>query len=557
METSEASRERAVARTSTNQNILGEIAATSSHRDARLAALAHLEDQDVLARVALEDDDTQVRTMALVKVTDQDVLARVALEDADVRIRKQAIVRLRDEIALTQVAREDENAANRDAATDRLNRLRGMPLVVPTVAPQTETGTQDVSDTAADDALPDIVELLAQNKVEVTTEGSGIDSVSVAIRRRTAEPIDLRIPVGSFFVSARTSAQNMVATSTSEISLTDYDWHTVSVPAACANRPRDIPGQKDTFTIRRSPQQAELARLMPLLDRARVDYETRQAAVWIVTDNANYADLGSLVSSSTYSQTKTRAIGEPEAALALKLCADAGIAIMYKRIGRDKTAILRGLDDGDLKTWLEGVVFNPVGTGPTVVPNAKPVRRTATTRAEIDARDAERLRGYRAAAEQGDVRAQRMVGVSYLMGRGVPQDAVVAYGWFALALANGDAPSSQLQSMAELRMSAEEVRTAQTWAETRRRATPQPSIGEHVDRDPGPRSQETQKPEPPATKGIIKTGNRNGVLLPGGQIVYLNDVVTTTHQGKPVLWHVTSVTSTGATFAQVEHAQTR
>jgi hypothetical protein len=87
--------------------------------------------------------------------------------------------------------------------------------------------------------------------------------------------------------------------------LTTDGWTNVSVSAACANRPRDVPGSTDSFTVQRSPQQAELARLMPILDKARVPYAVRQAAVWIVTDNANYDDLGILVSRS---QSLTRPI---------------------------------------------------------------------------------------------------------------------------------------------------------------------------------------------------------------------------------------------------------
>ncbi len=51
--------------------------------------------------------------------------------------------------------------------------------------------------------------------------------------------------------------------------------------------------------------------------------------------------------------------------------------------------------------------------------------------------DAEAVRWYRLAAEQGDAGAQNNLGVMYLEGRGVPQDYVQAHMWIKLAAAQG------------------------------------------------------------------------------------------------------------------------
>ncbi len=47
--------------------------------------------------------------------------------------------------------------------------------------------------------------------------------------------------------------------------------------------------------------------------------------------------------------------------------------------------------------------------------------------------DAEAIRWYRLAAEQGYAAGQRNLGVAYTTGRGVRQDNVAAYTWFSLA----------------------------------------------------------------------------------------------------------------------------
>lgn len=200
----------------------------------------------------------------------------------------------------------------------------------------------------------DIVDLLAEKKVKIQAQGSGIQRVSVRVRRLVPYPLAIRIPVGTYFVSARRSAQNMVTTAESKARLTTDDWLDISVPAACANRPRDIPGSGDSFTVQRSPHQKELAKLMPVLGRAGVGYATRQAAVWIVTDNASYSELGILVSRPQFQPFGgTRTINEDEAARAMQICDEAGIDVTRKRIWNARKQILQRLKDGKLKKWLE------------------------------------------------------------------------------------------------------------------------------------------------------------------------------------------------------------
>ena len=53
--------------------------------------------------------------------------------------------------------------------------------------------------------------------------------------------------------------------------------------------------------------------------------------------------------------------------------------------------------------------------------------------------DAEAVRWYRLAAEQGDATAQNNLGVMYGAGRGVPQDDAEAVRWYRLAVEQGDA----------------------------------------------------------------------------------------------------------------------
>ena len=197
----------------------------------------------------------------------------------------------------------------------------------------------------------DIVDLLKEKKIQIETQGSGIRNVNVRVRKLVPYSLTVHVPIGSYFVSTRQSAQNMVTTAESKVRLTTDNWQSVSVPAACANRPRDIPGSRDTFTVQRSPHQKELARLMPVLRKAGVSFDVRQAAVWIVTDNADYGDLGILVSG--FGGFGPRVIDEEDAARAMQICEEAGIDIKRKAIWGDRQRILNGLEARELKIWLE------------------------------------------------------------------------------------------------------------------------------------------------------------------------------------------------------------
>ena len=197
----------------------------------------------------------------------------------------------------------------------------------------------------------DIVDLLNEKKIEIKSSGSGIESVNVSLRRKVPYSLTARIPVGTYFVSSNESAQNMVTTAEVRVRLETEEWQDISPDAACANRPLDIPSDEDSFSVRRSPFQAELAKLMPILAKAGVDVETRQAAVWIVTDDADYDDLGTLVASQ-FGFGGSRIINEIETTRAMKICEEAGINIKGKRIWGDKAMILEGLTDEDLKKWL-------------------------------------------------------------------------------------------------------------------------------------------------------------------------------------------------------------
>jgi hypothetical protein len=204
--------------------------------------------------------------------------------------------------------------------------------------------TAEARATIRDLAGVDIFTLLAQGRIEARVEGVDITRVEVEVRRRVPRPVTVKIPPGTFFV-ARGSFQNMVATQPEEVTLSDGKWTSVSVSAACANRTRAIPRPGNGFAIERSPYQAELVRLIPRLREE--EYDVQQAAIWIITDNATHADLGTLTFVGG-----GRVIGYDDTARAMMIVDRAGIDITSKAIWRDRADVRASSGDAEFRRWL-------------------------------------------------------------------------------------------------------------------------------------------------------------------------------------------------------------
>ncbi|MDG1302395.1 MAG: tetratricopeptide repeat protein, partial [Opitutae bacterium] len=75
--------------------------------------------------------------------------------------------------------------------------------------------------------------------------------------------------------------------------------------------------------------------------------------------------------------------------------------------------------------------------------------------------DAEAVRWYRKAAEQGNAQAQYNLGRMYANGNGVPEDNVMAYLWWNLAAAQGIESAKKNKGILSKKMSKEQIAAAQ------------------------------------------------------------------------------------------------
>lgn len=244
----------------------------------------------------------------------------------------------------TVAAAERERAAFIDAERrNTVEAYRQFSAAYP-ASPQLAEAMKRAEAIGGDAAGQAITAALAAGKIEAEVTGNGIDQVSLRARNRTGHQLRVVIPVGTYFI-CRGSAQNMVSRCEAVLDLPHDQWQTATVSTACANMHRDVPEAESKFRIAAAPNSAELKRAMAQVPPG-LDYETVQALVWILTDNANYDDLGTLIGGYG-----GRLIGENEAVRALQLIDAAGISITRKRIWRDRQMLLNGLTDEGLKQW--------------------------------------------------------------------------------------------------------------------------------------------------------------------------------------------------------------
>lgn len=204
-----------------------------------------------------------------------------------------------------------------------------------------------------------IIDLIDAGKVEVHPRGSGIDSLTLDIRSLVNELLEVEIPVGTYFISHVESTQNMVVRRPESVLLKELSRVEVELNVACANMHRSVPQSEAAFDIIREPDQAELSLLLAAMAEASPHgweydvYSVEQAAIWIVTDDATYADLGTLVRQGAIAGFPIRVIMEDDAARAMRSVDEAGIDITGKAIWQDRDRIIEGIeDDLSLIDWL-------------------------------------------------------------------------------------------------------------------------------------------------------------------------------------------------------------
>lgn len=198
-----------------------------------------------------------------------------------------------------------------------------------------------------------IVDLFENGTINIKAQGLSIEELSISIENLYERKAIVEIPLGTYFVPHDSSAQNMVVTKSQVVTLWPGETQELIINVACASIHQDIPSTDDTFAVQKSDSE-DLDRLLRALEDEQAYYQIKQAAIWIVTDNADYEGLGRLVGNSPnlLGLTNYRIIGVREAAKAMQIIDEAGIDITSRRIWRDREFIADRADNKFFSEWV-------------------------------------------------------------------------------------------------------------------------------------------------------------------------------------------------------------
>jgi Leucine-rich repeat (LRR) protein len=141
-----------------------------------------------------------------------------------------------------------------------------------------------------------LIEAVSRKWVDFSANGSSIQSSVISLTNLSDEKLKLSIPPGTYLSARSGSVQNMVITDHYSIELDPKENTTLHVNTACMNMHRDIPDSDNRFGVAQRPANNLLSKVITLLRKGNYSYPVMQAAVWIVTDNASYDDVGILQS---------------------------------------------------------------------------------------------------------------------------------------------------------------------------------------------------------------------------------------------------------------------
>lgn len=141
--------------------------------------------------------------------------------------------------------------------------------------------------------LPERVEVqegISQGILTATAEGIDVANMTVSVQCPFVTTIV--IPTGTLFVSGAGSTQNMMSARSQEVSCSESDVgkiQTVEVEVYCMNHFKDAPTGASTFTVSSVEETDPIRKLVNCLEQIEADHNTRQGAVWLVSEN--YLDM--------------------------------------------------------------------------------------------------------------------------------------------------------------------------------------------------------------------------------------------------------------------------
>ncbi len=206
----------------------------------------------------------------------------------------------------------------------------------------------------ASGSVVELSEAIDRGLVKASFAGKDIEGLVVTVQRLEKADVEIELHPGSMFLASGGRVQDMVLLEHVKFKLSTDSPFTITVRVACAKLHRAIPGGKDVFSFRPKSDKPELALVAKAVAGQDLDFAVVQAAVWIVTDDPHYNDLGVLkktLSGLPANPNSDRLIGANETVMALKLLDEVGVDVSRKGIWFNRDWLARNTSKSELKEW--------------------------------------------------------------------------------------------------------------------------------------------------------------------------------------------------------------
>ena len=142
----------------------------------------------------------------------------------------------------------------------------------------------------------DLIEAVADNLVEATVSGDGLEKIEVTLKSTSNDSLEVSIPCGTIFGAQSTGVQNMVVIEEKVLYLKSRD-SVVSdiIDVACAVMELSVPDVWDAFNVSMVPAPEDLIKLLNVPGFSNETFRVKQFAIWTITDNPSkgeYVGLG-------------------------------------------------------------------------------------------------------------------------------------------------------------------------------------------------------------------------------------------------------------------------
>ena len=144
----------------------------------------------------------------------------------------------------------------------------------------------------------DVFDLIENGDLRITIKCDHIDHGTVTLWNFTDRLLSFIVPTGTYMNAAGGDCQNMMIVTEIVDKLYSGSHKDYSVDTCCMNIHRAIPTKKDEFSLSVTEDETLKALVSYFRENSDIEYDVRQAAIWIVTDSASFSDCGTLADSA-------------------------------------------------------------------------------------------------------------------------------------------------------------------------------------------------------------------------------------------------------------------